>query len=808
VSFAELDNYVRGYLSADPEAYLILILRLVPPGWWMDAHPQEMVGYAKGPAGRGYDEAYRVERPSLASEPWRRDMMALWRRALAHLEQQPWGKRIIGYQPGYGIYTEWHYYGSWTEQMPDTGPAMTRYFRAWLRRRYGTVKRLRAAWADPSVTFETAAVPGLEPRKTSDLLGLRDPARRRWVMDYYRCQQELTADCLEAFCRAAKEITGGRVLCGAFYGYFHGVPPQTQGGHLELGRLLRSPWVDYFAAPYDYGHRLMGQDGRLRCLPEAFALRGKFHLVEDDTRTFLHPVDEYGRAPDAASSIAALRRQLAAALIAGAALWWCDFGPELLCGWYEDPRLSGEVARLVRWAQRRLQTPRQPVAQVAVVCDLASMYLLADAEAMRTHYELLEAVTTELYRCGAPFDALLLEELPQADLRCYRLLIFLDTLQVEPAMRAQVKESTRGRWVLWLWAPGICDGRRLAAELVEDLTGFRVAAAPGGAAVREVVAGEDSLLARLPVRQVTKLRVERAQPVRAAQEAANWYNPRDAQTMRERYTAFEWSVREGTLRWKFATTDTWTDLHLQATIAACDGLRLGVAGEGEAVGLSLRVVVKDAHGAEFVAPRQRVRAEPTVLLLPLQDFTPAPWSRPEVERPRLPLGGLKLVLDGAAGLQGVLLVRDLEAVEGVVEKTQVRSYEVPLGPHPCLVVEDPRAQVVGRDLESGAVVVAARSSASSGKPRQVISTAPFVPRELLVALMDEAGVHRYVDSPEVIVRADSRLIALHTARGGPCLLRLPRAATVRDALTGELIGQGRELPLTLPAPSTTLLELE
>ena len=97
--------------------------------------------------------------------------------------------------------------------------------------------------------------------------------------------------------------------------------------------------------------------------------------------------------------------------------------------------------------------------------------------------------------------------------------------------------------------------------------------------------------------------------------------------------------------------------------------------------------------------------------------------------------------------------------------------------------------------------------ASRGEPgrRQVLSTLPFIPRQILAALLDDAGVQRYTTSPEIIVRADSGLIALHSKDGGRCDLRLPRPATLSDALTGTPIGQGERVSLDLPPTSTTLL---
>lgn len=793
VDFEKLDDYVRAYLSADPHAYLMLILHLVPPEWWAKAHPDEMVRYAAGPDYNSTDECGRVERPSYASALWRNDMMALWRQCIAHLESKPWGKRVIGYQPGYGIYTEWHYFGSWTNQMPDTGPAMTAHFRAWLRQRY------------PAAVLDAAAVPVVEPRVAADALGLRDPATRRPVMDYYLCQQQLTADLIEGFCRAAKELTGGRVVCGAFYGYYHGVLPQTQGGHLELQRLLASPFIDYFAAPYDYTFRLMGQDARLRCLPQAFAVAGKVHMIEADTRTFLHPVEEYGRTPDAASSIAAICRELSTGLTSPTALWWCDFGADGSAGWYDDPALIGAVRSLYTLAERRLSRPRQPVAQVAVICDPPSMYLLPDAEAMRTHYELLEGLTTELYRTGTPFDSLLLAQLPQADMKRYRLLIFLDTLIVDPATRARIKEYARDHAVLWLWAPGISDGARLSPDLVQDLTGFRVALRGSGVPVAGVIAADDPLLAHLPKRTATELHVARTSPLPEALDAAQWFNPRDAATMAEQYTAFDWAVRDGALRWHFATNQGWTDIHLKAAFPDCDGLCLTVQGEDEVTGVSLRVVVKDADAAEFVAPRRKVLAAVQTFTFSFAEFTRAPWPAGSADKPRPPFTGLKLVLDGMNGAHGALLIRDLAAAWGTVAERSERAYDSPCDAHPCLVVDDPAAVVLGRDSVSGEAVLASRGSRPN---RHILSTLPYVPHEVLAALMDEARVVRYVDSPDVIVRADSNLVALHTAKPGHHILHLPRTATVRDALTGEVLGRGRDVPLSLPGPSTTLLELQ
>jgi len=95
----------------------------------------------------------------------------------------------------------------------------------------------------------------------------------------------------------------------------------------------------------------------------------------------------------------------------------------------------------------------------------------------------------------------------------------------------------------------------------------------------------------------------------------------------------------------------------------------------------------------------------------------------------------------------------------------------------------------------------------SGRRTTIFSSAPFLPREVLANVADEAGVHRYLDSLTEVVRADSRFIAIHTKEGGPRTLNLLTDCTVTDALTGEAIGSGVQMPMNLPPDSTTILEI-
>ena len=57
------------------------------------------------------------------------------------------------------------------------------------------------------------------------------------------------------------------------------------------------------------------------------------------------------------------------------------------------------------------------------------------------------------------------------------------------------------------------------------------------------------------------------------------------------------------------------------------------------------------------------------------------------------------------------------------------------------------------------------------------------------------------------MRADSRLLAIHTKAGGARRLTLPANQAARDAISGQPLGEGPTLDLQLPPNSTTILEL-
>jgi hypothetical protein len=261
LDIAKVQRQIRGVLDARPDAAVFVRVHVNAPFWWNKQHPEECTQYANGPVDkREYGIPYNnedgdVDRPlraSLASMKWREAATAKLVELCKRLAATPEGNAVAGLHIAGGIYGEWHYWG-FIEHDPDTGPAMTAYFRQWLKQKYGTNQQLQQVWNTKRYTFENATVPDTTERKFTAAGIFRDPTQEQRVIDYFRSQQEVVAEDIIHFCKIAKENWPRPLIIGVFYGYFHMTfNRQATGGHLEIEKILNSPYIDYLSAPQSY----------------------------------------------------------------------------------------------------------------------------------------------------------------------------------------------------------------------------------------------------------------------------------------------------------------------------------------------------------------------------------------------------------------------------------------------------------------------------------------------------------------------------------------------------------------------------
>lgn len=472
--FSEFDDIVFKLLRTNPDAYFFPRLWLEPPDWWINAHPEELQKYADGTGWEKTDQFGGTKWPSFASQLWLKEEGEALKRFIEHIQSSPYADRCIGYHLGAGIYGEWHYMGA--QYVPDMSEPMQRAFREWLREHYDNdVHALRSAWGDKEVTFETAQVPTLEERLQTSFGMFHHPGANRKVIDYYMCHHKVLTDAILHFARIVKETSQGRSLVGVFFGYTSDMLWPQDGGHIELRRILSSPYVDFLCSPHTYIGRALGEDGGFRALPGSIAIHRKIFIDEADDRTHLSPDEGLRQARDTQESIALLRREFAQALSINGGLWWFDMAS---C-WFDEPALMKEIANMKRIGDRSLSLPRKRVSEVAVIVGLNSLYYTAHWRSVYGTVRgdiitslLLNEQWRELFKMGAPFDFYDMsdiEEIPP-----YKCYIFLNTFYLDKETREAIaKLKEKGGMFIWFYAPGLLNEREIKVENMEEITGMK-----------------------------------------------------------------------------------------------------------------------------------------------------------------------------------------------------------------------------------------------------------------------------------------------------------------------------------------------
>lgn len=491
--FTLVAKRMETYLEANPNALFLMRMgfdtRWPPSTWFNEAYPDEVEVLSDGVRWGN----------SFASPHWRSHVNDLLRAFIAHLREIGIYDRVLAFQIGAGSSGEWiKDVGCMLETTPDYSPIMRQHFQGWLRARYQADEAaLQTAWADPAVTFATAAVP-TEKEQMTTVTGhsFRDFRREQKVIDFYECLAEVCADDLISFAETVREVTNGEKLVGGFFGYvmelawnmafFAGtqtiseaeVSTMQRSGHLGLRKLLRSPAIDFLVSPHAYAFRGLGGDGLAMQPTESLRAHGKIYFMEEDA--LMHNnFDPGGRNQSPENSIAVYQRNFANCLTHGHAVTWFETA-EL----HEHASLVDERQRwmkrfqeLGRWG---VNVDRTPSADVAVFLDDESYYY----ESNRNNVDLpliWRQRVASLNRFGAPHDVYYLEDLLDGNLPPYKLYIFLNAFHLNNQRRAALKQVLRrdGRTALWLYAPGLLNRDTQAgegdpdySEQMTDLTGL------------------------------------------------------------------------------------------------------------------------------------------------------------------------------------------------------------------------------------------------------------------------------------------------------------------------------------------------
>lgn len=125
-----------------------------------------------------------------------------------------------------GISEGWNSEWFWSYEDGNNRPARSGFskadfatFRSYLREKYQTDAALASAWRRPGLTFDTITMPSPREQDAGSVLALLDPAEDMAKIDWFEFRNRAVSEAIIALCKVVKEETGGRWLCGAYYGY-------------------------------------------------------------------------------------------------------------------------------------------------------------------------------------------------------------------------------------------------------------------------------------------------------------------------------------------------------------------------------------------------------------------------------------------------------------------------------------------------------------------------------------------------------------------------------------------------------------
>ncbi len=487
--FSEVDDLLWRVLRVDPHAYVVFYMACDPYREWGADNPDHVTRDQEGRRAivemhprRWGDDPTAPERfgPSLVSLKLREDVAETLRRLTAHVEANEAGKAVIGYHvAGFndGQWFQWARFDPKDLHLADYCPGAQQAFRAWLSRRYaGDVQALRAAWNQPEVTFETAAVPAGERLWGAE--SLLDPATQGDIADHTRFYSEGVAENVMALAQVLKTSTPRRILCGTYYEDI----TCNSANHIALGRFLDSDALDFLAGPAAYGIRMAGWQGAVRSVFASTLLHGKTYLTEQDWRSWHSEPNpspqnnfSWGRAETAEVHSAMVRRECGMMLAFGLGTWWYDMSG----GWFRDDGIMAGIAEAMGAFERDLSVEQPPRADLAVFVGEDSDSWVAPAAGGAYRHGGVTTQIHELNLAGVPYRLYLQSDLADPGLPEHRAYLFLNAYLLTPREREAVETLKRdGKLLIFVHAPGHVGAKDPAAEL-SAITGMALAPAEG-----------------------------------------------------------------------------------------------------------------------------------------------------------------------------------------------------------------------------------------------------------------------------------------------------------------------------------------
>jgi len=473
--FAMIDNVIRQELAANPQGKMEVQFYLRPHGWFFSKYGEEMEKYYPGMDSKRELKAYNSCGP-LGSKIWIECSSKLVYDVVRYIESQDYADRIFGYKICGGDAGEWYWAASFVSGMPGYSKATRASFQNWLKNKYKSNVELQKSWNNQLITFEAAEVPTPEFRVATEKYIFRNPAQARPALDYREYMIDISYENILQSCKALKEASNFKKNLTVYSGYslLHtGKGTNAHTGGLELlSKVFRCQYVDGIATPLDYNKRRGGEPGaNINAFNGSALLHNKLLWHENDLRTHLYPVNEFGRTADLQESLTVLKRGFGQSLIFGAGFWWFSIVGNSI---FHQEDMMQTIARIGKLASQSIGKDRKSVAEVAMIFDERStLFTSVPKDNFIDHHAW--GVYQNAFRMGTPFDMYLLDDLDNPAMPDYKLYIMLNTYYTDSKTREMINNKLRKKnaVIVWCYAPGWITPDGFDTKAMELLTGFK-----------------------------------------------------------------------------------------------------------------------------------------------------------------------------------------------------------------------------------------------------------------------------------------------------------------------------------------------
>lgn len=449
-------------LRVDRDAQVMFRLLFIPPAGWQSRYSDAVYRLPDG----------SVADPSVCDEKFwteARDCLVTF---VQELRKHPEAANLLG------IHLERNEWYHPANAGLDDSNAAREKFREWARARYSDDEvALRANWFDGDVDFENVQVPKRNAPAVDGDRFVRSSRKQRRYVDYHLFLSDATVHRIGDLAYAVKEASEGYFLVGCSYGYtFEWSHPAS--GHLSLGKLLRTPEIDFIAGPPSYRNREPGGAAPFPGPIDSFALNGKLYLSEEDFKTSLslgHEPDDFNpmiKTPQALDSVH--WRGAGAALAHAGGVSWMDLWGN---GWLKTASVWERAQRILRAMTLHMAAPLADPDVVVFIDERALAYLVDE----RAFELLVQNAREAVLRAGVSAGFYLLSDLahrerfPEA-----KLYLFLNAWDIRPELRAAIKSRLHrdSKVLFWLYSAGLFDSGREALERAREVTGIALKPQP------------------------------------------------------------------------------------------------------------------------------------------------------------------------------------------------------------------------------------------------------------------------------------------------------------------------------------------